>query len=93
MFDKREPKVPKVPHSPAGSHVQNKTGSWRDYKRPVVDPKVCIRCGLCANHCPDGAIDIDEAKGAVINYDYCKGCLVCMEICPVKAIRSELENK
>jgi len=24
-----------------------------------------------------------------INYDYCKGCGICSEICPVKAIEME----
>jgi len=26
-----------------------------------------------------------------INYDYCKGCGICSEICPVKAIEMEEE--
>jgi Pyruvate/2-oxoacid:ferredoxin oxidoreductase delta subunit len=45
--------------------------------------------------CPEGAITIKEVRGkkrAVIDYDYCKGCLICIEVCPQKAIISEKEK-
>ncbi len=40
--------------------------------------------------CPDGSIDMVENK-SVINYDYCKGCGICAEQCPVDAIAMKSE--
>lgn len=75
----------------AGSTVNNKTGSWRNF-RPILDQKKCIKCGTCWSLCPEGAI---KKKGNmfVINYDYCKGCGICSKECPAKAIKMVLEEK
>jgi len=75
-----------------GSTVKNKTGGWRS-KRPVVDSKKCIKCGMCWMFCPDACINIDKKKGAVIDYDYCKGCGICARVCPVKCIKMVKEEK
>ena len=82
-----------------GSSRANKTGSWRTFK-PVVNDK-CIACGICVHYCPEACIEIKPVKGskaksgkkAVINYDFCKGCLICMDECPHKAITSGREKK
>jgi pyruvate ferredoxin oxidoreductase delta subunit len=58
------------------------TGSWR-FSRPIMDKEKCTKCLLCWIHCPDGVIDRDTLE---INYKYCKGCGVCAEECPAKAI-------
>ena len=73
-----------------GSSVEVKTGSWRTFK-PVITVK-CIGCGTCAQFCPEGCIKIKNKK-AVTDYDYCKGCLICFNECPVKAIESKQEEK
>ncbi len=65
--------------------TNNKTGSWRT-ERPVVDNSTCVKCRTCETFCPDGAITVDES-GAHINYDFCKGCGICANVCPVKAIK------
>lgn len=65
-----------------GSSTQNKTGDWRTGKKPVRDPKKCIKCMRCWLVCPDNAID--EALNT--NYDFCKGCGLCVKECPVKCI-------
>lgn len=70
-----------------GSSVENKTGSWRTFK-PEYDEEKCTNCLLCWIYCPDGAIErLDEPRKLRIDYDYCKGCGVCAEVCPVEAIR------
>ncbi|MBN3036879.1 MAG: 4Fe-4S binding protein [Candidatus Diapherotrites archaeon] len=73
----------------AGNSKEYKTGSWRSSK-PSVDKAKCIKCGQCAMYCPEGCIKITES-GAEVDYDYCKGCLICMVQCPVKAIAEKEE--
>lgn len=71
----------------------NKTGSWRQ-KRPVFNPEKCNNCFMCNIYCADFAIKISEDGKKVegIDYDYCKGCLVCVEVCPKKAIDEKEES-
>ncbi len=69
-----------------GNSVKNKTGSWRTFK-PILDKEKCIDCGNCILFCPEGCI----TKDYDIDYDYCKGCGICAEECPVKAIKMERE--
>lgn len=62
------------------------TGTWRS-QRPQYLEERCIRCSRCIIMCPDMAIRPDyEANVVVWNYDYCKGCGICAEECPVDAI-------
>jgi pyruvate ferredoxin oxidoreductase delta subunit len=67
--------------------VSGKTGSWR-LQRPLYDSSKCIKCRLCWLYCPDSTIDINEGSAdfITINYDYCKGCGICSNVCPTKAI-------
>jgi pyruvate ferredoxin oxidoreductase gamma subunit len=77
--------------APATS-VQVRTGLWRTH-RPVIDRDVCRRCAwVCGTFCPDGAISVDALGQPVIDYDHCKGCLVCAAVCPPHAIRVEPER-
>ncbi|MFA5357863.1 MAG: pyruvate synthase subunit PorD [archaeon] len=78
--------------SEPGSTMKYKTGNWRTFK-PIVDQAKCIKCGICWANCPDAAI-FKKADGKFdVNYDYCKGCLICDKLCPVKAISHEVEQK
>ncbi len=66
------------------------TGSWRIFI-PVLDEERCNKCLLCWIYCPEACI----SKDIRINYGYCKGCGVCAEECPRKAVRmiKEEENE
>jgi NADPH-dependent glutamate synthase beta subunit-like oxidoreductase len=51
---------------------------------------VCNLCDNCFLYCPDLAISArPDRQGYQINYDYCKGCLICVEECPRGAISLE----
>jgi pyruvate ferredoxin oxidoreductase gamma subunit len=61
------------------------TGLWRTL-RPVIDYDRCNRCWwVCSGFCPDGAIRVDDGRPE-IDYQHCKGCLVCLAQCPPHAI-------
>ncbi len=53
--------------------------------RPVIDHGMCIRCGICQQHCPQGAIT-DAGKRLRIRYRDCIRCFCCQEFCPRGAI-------
>ena len=69
-----------------------KTGDWRTSSNcPQIDNKKCTAarlnkhvCFLCWLYCPEAAIE--KTVPPKINLDYCKGCGVCAEECPAKAI-------
>ncbi len=47
----------------------------------------CVMCDNCLIFCPDRAISRrNEAFGYEIDYDYCKGCGVCVSECPRDAL-------
>jgi 2-oxoacid:acceptor oxidoreductase delta subunit (pyruvate/2-ketoisovalerate family) len=55
---------------------------------------VCDGCENCYVFCPDLSVIMDE--GVVkyrINYDYCKGCGICIAECPRNALSVEKEAK
>lgn len=47
----------------------------------------CFACDNCFGVCPDNAVKkVDIAKGYAIDYDYCKGCGLCVAECPCGSI-------
>jgi pyruvate ferredoxin oxidoreductase gamma subunit len=76
----------------AATSVEVKTGLWRTL-RPVIDYSRCNRCWwVCSTFCPDGAIDVDSDGQPRIDYDHCKGCMVCVAQCPPHAIEAVSEQ-
>lgn len=53
----------------------------------------CFECDNCYGVCPDNAvIKLGPGKKFEFNYDYCKGCGVCVEECPCGAIKMVAEE-
>ena len=75
-----------------GSTIKNKTGGWRALK-PVWDKKKCTQCMICWQFCPDNAIPQKDGKRLETNLEFCKGCGICAEECPAKAIKMVQEEK
>ena len=74
-----------------------RTGDWRDM-RPVIDYKKCIpsvknrpACYLCWLYCPEGVVK--AGTRVEIDLNYCKGCGICAEECPPRAISMVREGK
>ncbi len=55
--------------------------SWRVIK-PVYNRDICIDCQNCWVWCPDTSIISRDKQMLGIDYDHCKGCGVCVEVCP-----------
>ena len=80
----------KTSHSESGPGDGGRTGTWR-VLRPVIDLNTCIpakrgapSCFICWLYCPD--VVISRTIPPTIDYEYCKGCGICAEECPTKAI-------
>ncbi len=53
----------------------------------------CFECDNCYGVCPDNAvIKLGPGKGFEFNYDYCKGCGICVSECPCGAIKMVPED-
>ena len=73
--------------------VEVRTGLWRTM-RPVIEYDRCNRCWwICSTYCPDGAINVTAEGQPQIDYDHCKGCMVCVAQCPPHAIVAIAEHE
>ena len=53
----------------------------------------CFECDNCYGVCPDNAvIKLGPGQRFAFNYEYCKGCGVCVAECPCGAIKMEAEE-
>jgi Na+-translocating ferredoxin:NAD+ oxidoreductase subunit B len=75
--------------------------AFRKYAKPAdminssffarVNEDECTGCELCMDHCPMGAISVDDV--ACVNLDRCIGCGVCAVACPIDAIKTCRKDK
>ncbi len=54
-----------------------------------IDEEKCNGCGLCANACHEGAIDIIDGKAKLMREHFCDGFGDCLPNCPTGAISFE----
>jgi len=71
-----------------------KTGTWSILK-PIINLEKCIpvksgkpSCYNCWLYCPEAVVT--RTIPPQIDLDYCKGCGICVEECPAKAITMEV---
>ncbi len=76
----------KAPLSVPAPGASGITGYWRTVK-PVIDGDKCIKCILCWLYCPEDTIIRREDDSVYVDYQYCKGCGICADVCPVDAIK------
>lgn len=87
--------------NPGSSFLKNLSIS-RSGHLPHFKAEDCIHCAQCDTACPDLCFVWEEQpdkKGRPqmflqgIDYQYCKGCLKCVEACPTTALSSEREEE
>jgi pyruvate ferredoxin oxidoreductase delta subunit len=54
---------------------------WR-LEKPVFNKDYCIDCQFCWIYCPDVSIISRDKKVVGVDMDHCKGCGICVEVCP-----------
>lgn len=82
-----------------GNTVTSDVSPSRQGYIPLFIKERCINCGLCDSTCPDMVFQFKKGeyrgKEMMVNqgldYYHCKGCLRCVEVCPVNALVRGLE--
>lgn len=84
-----------------GNTAHNDLHASRTGWMPVLDRDKCIDCGMCDMVCPDLCLvwsthSSEDGKPVVkldgIDYQYCKGCMRCVETCSTFAMTREVET-
>ena len=67
-------------YSPNNSFVAS-VADWR-IDKPIFSKDFCIDCQFCWIFCPDMSIIARDKKMIGVDMDHCKGCGICVEVCP-----------
>jgi pyruvate ferredoxin oxidoreductase gamma subunit len=77
----------------SGNSIVKNLSTSRQGFLPAYDPDSCAHCGICDIVCPDLCFvwsEDSEGEPAVrllgIDYNYCKGCLKCVDACPTGSL-------
>lgn len=69
-----------------------KTEPYVGLESAIINPEICVECGICYDHCRFGAI-VKNSNGFFVNPIHCEGCGVCEFVCPEDAIEmKKLKN-
>ncbi len=73
-----------LPEDRAYSQSSSFTASVADWRieKPLFNKDYCIDCQFCWVYCPDMSIIARDKKMVGIDFDHCKGCGICVEVCP-----------
>ena len=78
---------------PPKSSIGFMTGDWKTYM-PVLNLEKCTTCLTCVMLCPEGAIKWRPELGKIqFDFSFCKGCGICANECPTKAIAMKLPEE
>lgn len=74
-----------------GGNLVVKNAGWRT-KKPIINEEKCVGCYLCYLYCPEGTIFKKGGK-VDIDYDFCKGCGICANVCGHESIQMIKEGE
>jgi pyruvate ferredoxin oxidoreductase gamma subunit len=87
--------------NPGNTVLKNHAASRTGYI-PLFHEDKCTNCGDCDITCPDHCMVFvmkkddkgkDNSFMLGVDYNYCKGCLRCVDICPADALTAEVETE
>ena len=80
-----------------GNSVLKDNSLSRNGLVPRLISDLCVNCGFCDMVCPDYCFvwenNSGQAKLKGIDYQYCKACQKCVEVCPAQALQQVEENE